>query len=625
MNYIIDDLDKMARLFATAIAITGALAQTNCTGSSYVPGSVNFTLECYNAIQNCVSKFEANASLVDCNDGQGNIYMQQQASLTSTSPNSDIVIAFQDILELCILSGSTSGTWGYSDNQWYWTAAEPACYVDSTTDVVPTRPAPFCIQDRDSSLPDCYPQPKSIASSANKFKVLKTSGSTPNGFNSSARGWNTYGIQALSNGSEVVPSFVGSSGLNYLQEFVKTQCGVLAQSGFQQAGYVYCSLDSGWQTQTTDEYGRIVYDSTRFNLPQLASWLHGQGLKLGVYVVPGVPCSAANKTIKGTNISINDALNGNNDQLYCSWNFSKDGVQEWHDSVVAQWASWGVDMIKLDFLTPGSPQNGANLDCDSSDAAHAYLNAIKASGRHMRLDLSWKLCRNETWLPIWSQLGDSMRIDQDLDNYGYNTFVAWATAQRAIDNYRQYIGLQAQRNVPLTTYPDMDNLFTANAENLTGVPDLQRITIMNHWLGAGANLILGGDLTAIDSLGYQLLTSAESIAAADFFSQYPMQPRNPSTGDNLAQQLQAWIAGPSDDSIAYVLLVNYGPDQGQGGFGTQLKGIQDVTVSLEDLGISGSSWHATDLWNGTATKITDSYTVALDEGASQLLRLTTAS
>jgi alpha-galactosidase len=65
-------------------------------------------------------------------------------------------------------------------------------------------------------------------------------------------------------------------------------------------------------------------------------------------------------------------------------------------------------MIKLDYLTPGSPQNGANLVCDNSAAAKMYLNAIKKSGRQMRLHFSWKLCRNGTWLPIWSGLGDSM-------------------------------------------------------------------------------------------------------------------------------------------------------------------------------------------------------------------------
>lgn len=609
-------------LVVVGAVVLPSCAQTTCGGTQFVPGTVNFTLECYDALQNCVSQFEANATQVDCNDDQGNIYLQQQANLqtTGSNQNNDAAIAFQDIVEFCIRGGQTSGTWGYSDNQWYWISAGNACYTNnsSRTDVVPTRPASFCIQNRDSSLPECYPQPNSAAG---PLKVLKTA-KTANGFKSSGRGWNTYGIQALANASAVVPSFPPGPGLDYTQQFVQTQCSVLAQGEFKEAGYTYCSLDSGWQAfEAVDEYGRIIYNDTRFNLPQLASWLHERDLKLGVYIIPGVPCVAQNKTIKGTDITISNVWNGNYDQIFCDWDFSKDGVQQWHDSVVEQWAEWGVDMIKLDFVTPGSPQNGANLVCDSSEAVKMYRNAIEKSGRQMRLDISWKLCRNETWLPIWSGLAESMRTDQDLDNYGTNTLMAWSVGQRAIENYRQYIGLQAQRNVLITIYPDMDNLFTANSETLTGVNDIKRTTVMNHWLGAAANLILGGDLTQIDDLGRKLITSKESIAAANFFAQYPMQPRNPGTGDNVAKQLQAWIGGPSDRD-AYVLIANYGPDEGQGGFSTQVAGIQNVTVSLSDLGVDGTTWVFSDVWGGNSTEVSSSYTAWLDEGASQLLHLT---
>jgi alpha-galactosidase len=101
-----------------------------------------------------------------------------------------------------------------------------------------------------------------------------------------------------------------------------------------------------------------------------------------------------------------------------------------------------------------------------------------------------------------------------------------------------------------------------------------------------------------------------------------MQPRNPGTGDNLAKQLQAWIGGPSNNNEAYVLIVNYGPDEGSGGFGTQLPGIQSVAVSLADLGIPGTTWDFTDIWEGNSTVVSDSYTAWLNEGGSQLLRLT---
>lgn len=144
---------------------------------------------------------------------------------------------------------------------------------------------------------------------------------------------------------------------------------------------------------------------------------------------------------------------------------------------------------------------------------------------------------------------------------------------------------------------------------------------MNHWLGAGANLIVSGDLIQIDNVGHKPTTSEQSIAAADFFALYLMQPCNTGTADNLAQQLQAWIRGPSDEA-AYVLVANYGPDGGAGGFGTQLPGIHSVTVSLADLGIPGTTWVFTDIWEANSKLVSDSYTAWLTEGGSQLLRLT---
>jgi alpha-galactosidase len=589
------------------IAVSPVAAQWNCGGSQYTPGSTKFTNECYQAVQSCLSQFSANASQVNCQDTAGNLYMQQQAY---QGRNSNLGSAIEDILDFCLLDGWTTGTYA-SDGQWFWMAAEPACY-SSAGNYTTTGPG-FCIQDRtDTVINGCYPQP---ASNSGPLQVLQTA-KTAHGFKSSGRGWNSWGIQALKNPT-IIP---GWTGLN--QASVMNQCQVLAQPQFRAMGYEVCSLDAGWSSNEVDANGRILYNTTSFNLPGLADSLHGQGLKLGVYIVPGVPCAAANRTILGTDILIGDVLNGNNNGIgNCDFDFSKDGVQQWHNSLIELWGSWGVDMIKLDFVTPGSPYNGANLVCNNSAAVEAYHEAIKNSGRQIRLDLSWKLCRNETYLPIWSSLAESMRTDQDIDNYGTNTFLAWQVAQRTFDNYRQYISLQKQRNVPITIYPDMDNLFVGNSQNLAGINDTQRYTIMNHWLGGAANLILGSDLPNTDSLGLTLLTSPQTLTAANFFAEYPMQPRNPGTGNNLAQQLQAWIGGPSKSHKAYVLLANYGPDQGNGGFGSSLSGVQGVTVSLSDLGISGQTWTFTDVWQGNSTSVSNSYTAYLDEGESQLLAL----
>lgn len=286
----------------------------------------------------------------------------------------------------------------------------------------------------------------------------------------------------------------------------------------------------------------------------------------------------------------------------------------------------GIDFIKLDFVTPGSPENGGHLVANNSGAVIAYHQAIAQSGRQMRLDISWKLERNATYYDIWRANADAMRTDQDINNSGSTTFVAWATVQRAIDNYRQYI-VETAVSVPqqlISIYPDMDNLFVANPANVTGVPDAERTSIMGHWIGAAANLIIGSDLTNIDDHGWKLLTDPLAMEMADFAAMYPMQPRNPGTGGAESVQLAAWIGGPSENGTALVVLANYGPDLGQGGFNTSYTGVQNVSISLSDLGIDGSDWTVEDVWTKKNGMVESGGTLSalLDGGESELLKLT---
>ena len=285
----------------------------------------------------------------------------------------------------------------------------------------------------------------------------------------------------------------------------------------------------------------------------------------------------------------------------------------------------GVDFIKLDFVTPGSPDNGANLPPDSSGSVIAYHKAIQQSGRQMRLHISWKLDRSKQFFSIWDANADAMRTDQDLNNSGETTFVSWATVQREIDNYRQYITTVSAYSHVLNIHPDMDNLFVGNPASMTGVTDQERQTIMTHWIGAAANLIIGADMTNLDAFGKNLLTNPNAMQVAEFTSKYPMQPRNPGSGGNGAKQLQAWIAGPDETGAAVVVLANYGPDAGQGGFNTTLSGTQKLEVSWKDLGVSGS-FGVFDVWAGkNLGSQSKSLSVELGEGASVLYKLTPCS
>lgn len=144
------------------------------------------------------------------------------------------------------------------------------------------------------------------------------------------------------------------------------------------------------------------------------------------------------------------------------------------------------------------------------------------------------------YLKAWSDLAESLRTDQAINNYGHEMFVDCQVGQRAINNYRCYIGVQMQCNVNVTTYLGMDNIYVVDSQHLAA-------TIANHWVGARSNLITGCDLTQTDDLGWKLTTSEPSVSEPNVFAAYLMQPRKPSTGSNLAKQLKTWVGEHSDE------------------------------------------------------------------------------
>ena len=73
------------------------------------------------------------------------------------------------------------------------------------------------------------------------------------------------------------------------------------------------------------------------------------------------------------------------------------------NSVVALFASWGIDFIKLDGVTPGSDSNGLSID-NRADVA-AWSKAIAVSGRSMWFTISWDL--DEDFLSVWEQYANA--------------------------------------------------------------------------------------------------------------------------------------------------------------------------------------------------------------------------
>ena len=194
-----------------------------------------------------------------------------------------------------------------------------------------------------------------------------------------------------------------------------------------------------------------------------------------------------------------------------------------------------------------------------------------------------------------------MRTDQDL-NGGPGVQTQWPTVQRAIEQYREYI-LQVANDssVTLTIYPDMDNLFVGNNGSLSGLTNNQRQTVMTHWIGAGANLIIGSNMTALDDFGRALLTNKRALEIANnFTSKYPMRPTQGNNNPARGRQGQVWIAGPTAGSeIAAIVVANYGNSGNNNLFDpipTQSWWSYNFTFS--DIGLDADATYAVeDVWH----------------------------
>jgi alpha-galactosidase len=112
-----------------------------------------------------------------------------------------------------------------------------------------------------------------------------------------------------------------------------------------------------------DNFGRYLPATNRFpsaindqGFKKLASYIHSKGLKFGIHIMRGIPAVAVKQKmpVKGSKFTADQIYSP---ELQCQWladnytiDASKPGAQNYYDSILEMYASWGVDFIKVDDL-----------------------------------------------------------------------------------------------------------------------------------------------------------------------------------------------------------------------------------------------------------------------------------
>ena len=82
---------------------------------------------------------------------------------------------------------------------------------------------------------------------------------------------------------------------NITAALVKGQADKLVAAGLDKLGYTYINIDDCWQNNTRNATGYLMPNMTAFpdGMKDVADYVHGKGLKLGIY------SSAGTKTCAG--------------------------------------------------------------------------------------------------------------------------------------------------------------------------------------------------------------------------------------------------------------------------------------------------------------------------------------
>ncbi|MBW8780325.1 MAG: glycoside hydrolase family 27 protein [Verrucomicrobia bacterium] len=298
-------------------------------------------------------------------------------------------------------------------------------------------------------------------------------------------------------------------------------------------------------TLAMDAHGRLIPAVERFpsaangaGFKPLADYVHAKGLKFGIHAMRGIPRQAVeqNTPILGSDARAADIAVTSST---CTWNgdmfgvdATKPGGQAYYDSIIALYASWDVDFIKVDDLS--QPYNDVQLA-----EVEAIRRAIDKTGRPIVLSTSpgaTPLARGEHI----SAHANMWRISNDF-------WDKWPSLREQFKRLNDWTPYRAPGAWPDADMLPLGIISFGRTSQLT--PDEQR-TMMTLWSIARSPLILGADMTKLDEATLALLTNDEVLAV-----------NQASTGNRQLFEkgdLIAWVADVPKSKDKYLAVFNTG-------------------------------------------------------------------
>ena len=280
-----------------------------------------------------------------------------------------------------------------------------------------------------------------MSSHAQKFEDLART--PPMGWNS----WNKFGC-------------------NVSEKLIKEMADAMVENWMLKAGYNYIVIDDCWQV-ARDSVGNIIPDPERFpsGMKALANYIHGKGLKFGIYSCAG--------------------------SLTCQ---SRPGSRGYQFQDARTYAGWGVDYLKYDWCS----DEGQNPKA----AYKTMSDALKSCGRPIVFSIcEWGEGKPWEW---GNGIGHLWRTTADIRDCYQCTF-DWG-GLGVVDIIDKQAELQKYAGPGHWNDPDM--LEVGNG----GMTEDEYKTHFSMWSMLSAPLMAGNDLRKMDKSTQEILTNGDVIA-----------------------------------------------------------------------------------------------------------------
>ncbi len=262
-----------------------------------------------------------------------------------------------------------------------------------------------------------------------------------------------------------------------------------------------------------DEYSRLIPAVNRFpssknsmGFKPLADYVHSLGLKFGIHLLRGIAreCVKKNTPIKGTD---KRALDIAKVSSTCDWNTdmygvdaTKEGAQEYYNSLFELYASWDVDFVKIDDIA--RPYH--------ADEVELIRNAIDSCGRDIVLSLS----PGAASLRSAEHLCDHANMWRMTDDF----WDKWELLRDMFERCRNWQNLRIDG-----AWPDCDMLplgklrvCDGNGGEMTRFTRDEQKTHMALWSIFKSPLFFGGDMTMNDEWTDSLMMNTDLIELNKF-------------------------------------------------------------------------------------------------------------